>query len=78
MLLTLSLTLTGSLLLARLSPMALGRPFQLAVLLAGVVLLLAPALRLALIRDGRAAARLFDRLSLYPLALLIVTVVVVC
>ncbi|MGB3461555.1 MAG: hypothetical protein WBA33_06295 [Rhodanobacter lindaniclasticus] len=55
--------------------MALGWPFQLAVLLAGVMLLLVPALRLALTRDGRTAARLFDRSSLYPLALLLIVTV---
>lgn len=73
----LTLAVAGSLLLARLSPLALGWPFQLAVLAAGVALLLVPALRLALSRDGRAAAKLFDRASLYPLVLLgIVTVFV--
>ncbi|MFC7300235.1 UbiA family prenyltransferase [Cognatiluteimonas weifangensis] len=59
-----------SLLLPRLSPLALGWPFQLALLAAGAVLLLWPALRLARTLDGRQAARLFDRASLYPLALL--------
>jgi hypothetical protein len=39
------------------------------------MLLLVPALRLALTRDGRAAARLFDRSSLYPLALLLIVTV---
>ena len=73
----LALTVAGSLLLARLSPLMLGWSFQLAVLLAGVVLLLAPAARLALTRDGRAAARLFDRSSLYPLALLLIVTVFV-
>jgi heme O synthase-like polyprenyltransferase len=53
----------------------LGWPFQLAVLLAGVVLLVVPAVRLAVTRDGRAAARLFDRSSLYPLALLLIVTV---
>jgi 4-hydroxybenzoate polyprenyltransferase len=68
----LGLVVAGSLLLARLSPLMLGWPFQLAVLLAGVVLLVVPAVRLAVTRDGRAAARLFDRSSLYPLALLLI------
>jgi hypothetical protein len=45
------------------------------VLLAGVVLLVVPAVRLAVTRDGRAAARLFDRSSLYPLALLLIVTV---
>lgn len=63
-------TVTLGLLLQRLSPMALGWPFQLAILVAGVFLLLVPALRLMHTLDGRQAARLFDRASLYPLALL--------
>ena len=73
----LALTAAGSLLLAQLSPLALGWPFQLSVLLAGVVLLVVPAVRLAVTRDGRAAARLFDRSSLYPLALLLIVTVFV-
>lgn len=73
----LALTVGGGLLLTRLSPLTLGWPFQLAVLLAGAALLLVPALRLALTRNGRAAARLFDRASLYPLALLAIITVFV-
>lgn len=56
--------------LASLSPLAPGWPFQLAVFVAGAWLLLLPAIRLARTRDGRQAARLFDRASFYPAALL--------
>ncbi|HEX5961111.1 MAG TPA: ubiquinone biosynthesis protein UbiA, partial [Rhodanobacteraceae bacterium] len=48
------------------SPLALGVSYQLATLAAGVLLLLLPAFRLLLSREGRDAARLFDRASLYP------------
>lgn len=67
-----------SLLLPVMSPLALGWPYAVAALVAGGVLLLWPALRLARTLDGRQAARLFDRSSLYPLAMLaIITVFVV-
>ncbi len=75
--LLLALTVAFSLLLPRLSPRALGWPFQLALLLAGLVLLLLPALRVARSLDGRQAARLFDHASLYPLALLAIVTVFV-
>lgn len=66
-----------SLTLVQLSPLALGWPFQLALLLAGGVLLLRPALGLVRTRDGRDAARLFDHASLYPLVLLAIITVFV-
>lgn len=69
-LLLLATTVGLGLLLPRLSPLDLGWGFQLAVLSAGVLLLLWPAVRVASTLDGRQAARLFDRASLYPLALL--------
>ncbi|WP_108472079.1 UbiA prenyltransferase family protein [Rhodanobacter thiooxydans] len=72
------LAVLASALLPRMSPLGGGWPFQLAILAAGAGLLLPPAFRLARTLDGRQAARLFDRASLYPLALLaIVTVFVV-
>ena len=52
------------------SPLPLGLPFQLAMLAIGAVLLLIPGFRLFRSHEGRGAARLFDRASLYPLALL--------
>jgi len=61
-----------SLLLPRMSPLDLGWPFQLTVLVSGGWLLLLPAIRLVRTLDGRQAARLFDRASLYPLALLVI------
>ncbi|HET8898333.1 MAG TPA: UbiA family prenyltransferase [Rhodanobacteraceae bacterium] len=69
-LLGLATTTLLSLTLPRLSPLALGWAFPLAALLIGGWLLLWPAWRLARTLDGRDAARLFDRASLYPLALL--------
>ncbi|MCJ0825247.1 UbiA family prenyltransferase [Luteimonas sp. 50] len=69
---TLASTVFLSLWLPLMSPLALGWPFRLACLGVGGVLLLWPALRLYRTRDGRDAARLFDRASLYPLAQLAV------
>jgi 4-hydroxybenzoate polyprenyltransferase len=74
---SLSLTVLASALLPRLSPLAGGWPFQLAILAAGAGLLLPPAIRLVYTLDGRQAARLFDRASLYPLVLLAIVTVFV-
>jgi 4-hydroxybenzoate polyprenyltransferase len=74
---TLASTVLLSLWLPLMSPLALGWPFRLACLAVGGVLLLWPALRLYRSRDGRDAARLFDRASLYPLAQLAVVLVFV-
>ncbi len=74
---TLTLTVIVSLFLPLMSPLALGLPYQIATLVAGGVLLLAPALSLARTLDGRQAARLFDRASLYPLAQLAIILVFV-
>ncbi|MFA7438400.1 UbiA family prenyltransferase [Castellaniella sp.] len=73
----LSLVVLLSLLLPLFSPLALGWPFQLALLVAGVVLLVLPAVRLARTLDGAQAARLFDHSSLYPLTLLVIMAVFV-
>lgn len=75
--LLLSLTVVLSVLLVQLSPLTLGWPFQLALVIAGLFLLVIPAVRLARNLDGREAARLFDRASLYPLALLAIVTVFV-
>lgn len=74
---SLSLAVLASALLPRMSPLAGGWPFQLAILAAGAGLLLPPAIGLARTLDGRQAARLFDRASLYPLALLAIVTVFV-
>ncbi len=74
---TLASTVLLSLWLPLMSPLALGWPFRLACLAVGGVLLLWPALRLYRSRDGRDAARLFDRASLYPLAQLALVLVFV-
>ncbi|KZC15424.1 ubiquinone biosynthesis protein UbiA [Rhodanobacter sp. FW510-R12] len=74
---SLGLTVLASALLPRLSPLAGGWPFQLAILAAGAGLLLPAAFRLARTLDGRQAARLFDRASLYPLVLLVIVTVFV-
>ena len=70
------LLLTGvvvlSLMLPVMSPLQLGWPYRLAALTSGIVLLLAPAWRLMRTLDGRQAAHLFDRSSLYPLAMLVI------
>lgn len=74
---TLALTVAISLLLPLMSPLALGLPFLVATLAAGGVLLLWPGIRLYRSQDGRDAARLFDRASLYPLAQLAIILVFV-
>lgn len=72
-LLTLALTVTFSLLLPSVSPLALGWPYLLATALAGILLLIQPALNLYQQQsEGRMAARLFDRASYYPMAQLII------
>ncbi len=65
---TLTLTVILSLLLPRMSPLQLGPPYLIISALAGVFLLLWPALRLLRSGASRQAARLFDRASYYPLA----------
>ena len=66
-----------SLLLPRMSPLALGVPYLMASAVGGVLLLLLPAAQLSYSHTNRQAAKLFDRASLYPLAqLAIVTVFV--
>jgi 4-hydroxybenzoate polyprenyltransferase len=67
-LLALAAAVALSLCLPGMSPLALGVPYQLASFAAGLFLLLLPGFRLFLSRDGRRAAALFDRASLYPLA----------
>lgn len=77
-LLALGLTVTFSLLLPRVSPLALGWPYLLATALAGILLLLKPGCDLFKRQsDGRMAARLFDRASYYPLAQLVIVAVFV-
>jgi 4-hydroxybenzoate polyprenyltransferase len=66
-----------SLCLPAMSPLPLGLPYLAASLAIGLYLLLWPALKLALSRDGRNAARLFDRASLYPVAQLALILVFV-
>lgn len=70
-LVSLAATVALSLCLERMSPLALGWPFQIAVFLIGVFLLLVPGYRLFRRHEDRGAAALFDRASLYPPALLI-------
>ncbi|CBL44972.1 UbiA prenyltransferase [gamma proteobacterium HdN1] len=80
-------TVSLSLFLPVLSPLALGFPFVAAVLVIGFWLLLKPAWDLWLAQVGtgalgakevgREAARLFDHASLYPLALLVLMTIVV-
>ena len=63
----LSLTIVLSVFLPRMSPLALGVPYLVCSLAAGVFLLLLPGLQLLRSRDERKAATLFDRASHYPL-----------
>lgn len=73
----LSLAVLASALLPRLSPLAGGWLLPFAIVAAGAALLLPPAFQLARTLDGRQAARLFDRASLYPLTLLVIVTVFV-
>lgn len=57
--------------------LGLGLRFQLGMLAIGVILLLVPGIQLLRSHEGRRAARLFDRASLYPLALLALVTVFV-
>jgi 4-hydroxybenzoate polyprenyltransferase len=74
---TLTLTVLLSLLLPRMSPLALGAPYLATSAAAGFFLLLVPGFRLFRSHDHREAARLFDRASHYPLALLAIVSVFV-
>ncbi len=62
------LTVIASGFLPLISPARLGVLYVLASLLVGYFLLLQPAIQLCRTKDGRLAARLFDRASYYPLA----------
>lgn len=76
-LVALIITVVLSLYLPRVSPLALGLPYQIATFVIGLALLLIPGLQLFISHQGRRAARLFDRASLYPLAqLALITVFV--
>lgn len=68
----LAATVILSLFLPVMSPLALGWKYRIATLVIGVLLLVLPGYRLFVSRDGRCAARLFDRASWYPLAQLAV------
>jgi 4-hydroxybenzoate polyprenyltransferase len=64
----LGLTVITGMLLAVISPVALGLPYLLASALVGLILLLKPAYQLYHLQEGRQAATLFDNASYYPLA----------
>ena len=74
---SLTLTVILSLFLPRMSPLALGVPYVVVSAAAGFFLLLLPGFRLLRSHDNREAARLFDRASHYPLALLAIVSVFV-
>lgn len=70
-------TVSLSLFLPVMSPLQLGLPYQIATFAAGFFLLLLPGFRLFRSHEGRGAAKLFDRASLYPVVqLAIITVFV--
>lgn len=74
---TLALAVITGLFLPLMSPLALGLPYLVASVAAGIFLLLLPGFQLYRSHEGRQAARLFDRASHYPLAqLAIITVFV--
>ena len=63
----LALTVIASIFLPLISPAYLGLPYILASLIVGYVFLLKPGFQLYKFKEGRHAARLFDRASYYPL-----------
>lgn len=65
---TLTITVIASILLPLISPAALGLSYILASLTIGFVFLLQPGFQLNKNRDGRYAAKLFDKASYYPVA----------
>lgn len=64
----LTITVIASAFLPLVSPARLGLPYILASLIIGFVLLLQPSFQLNKEKDGRYAAKLFDRASYYPMA----------
>jgi 4-hydroxybenzoate polyprenyltransferase len=65
---TLTITVIASVFLPLISPVPLGIPYILASLMIGFALLLQPSLQLKKNKDGRYAAKLFDKASYYPVA----------
>lgn len=73
----LGLAVITGLFLQVISPIRLGLPYVLASGLAGVVLLIVPAIQLYCAREGCGAGRLFDKASYYPLAQLAIIAVLI-
>ena len=65
---SLAITIITSVLLPTISPASLGLPYILASLLIGFIFLLQPAFQLNRNKEGRYAAKLFDKASYYPVA----------
>ena len=65
---SLAITVITSVLLPTISPASLGLPYILASLLIGFIFLLQPAFQLNRNKEGRYAAKLFDKASYYPVA----------
>lgn len=65
---SLTITVITSVLLPTISPASLGLPYILVSLVIGFIFLLQPAFQLNKNKDGRYAARLFDKASYYPVA----------
>lgn len=74
-LVSLALSLALSVLLLRLSPAKLSLPFSALSLVAGLYLLLVPALRLYRTKIRQQALVLFNRASYYPLAVLVIVLI---
>jgi 4-hydroxybenzoate polyprenyltransferase len=64
----LTVTVITSILLSNISPLNLGIPYIALSLIIGYIFLLQPGFQLNKSKDGRDAARLFDRASFYPVA----------
>jgi len=67
-LVTLTITVIASAFLPLISPAPLGLPYIMASLVIGFIFLLQPGFQLNKNRDGRYAAKLFDKASYYPMA----------
>ena len=72
----LGVTVITSAFLSTVSPVNLGIPYIATSLVIGYIFLLRPGLHLNRIKDGRAAAMLFDKASFYPVAQFILIAVI--
>jgi len=75
--LALAITVITSVFLPTVSPINLGLPYIASSLVIGYIFLLQPGFQLNKNKDGRDAARLFDRASYYPVAQFVLIAIIV-